>query len=256
MRLAPNQVAMEQHIDLLRFRSLHESLLCHADIAVNRNLSPASLEGLWFAGRLSPQNPTLDVQSRASEDFTAPGGIVISIDLPPAKAALAILGSAWPRAMSLDELQQGVAARLAAEPAAAVLSATGRDVVGHILVQCLSIGAVVPYSRPDGFAATAGERPRVDRLAQRQSLSGRLVTNRRHETVKLDDLSQSILRYLDGQHDRAALVGILSEATKRGALSMMIGGVPAGDGEQVVSALASALERCLARLAYNALLVE
>jgi methyltransferase-like protein len=89
-------------------------------------------------------------------------------------------------------------------------------------------------------------------LARWQAAHGNLVTNRRHETHKLNDLDVAVLARLDGQHDRQALVSLLTRGLERGEW------VFAKDGTAPCPPfdLAQLVEQTLISLAQRALLVS
>jgi methyltransferase-like protein len=104
--------------------------------------------------------------------------------------------------------------------------------------------------------ATPSERPCASLLAREQARSTPLVTNRRHQVVALDEVSQNTIAHLDGQHDRASLSQLLREAMSSGRLSIYRNGVPLGRGDIAESILDAALDGALATLAQKALLVS
>jgi methyltransferase-like protein/trans-aconitate methyltransferase len=259
-RVAPDLISMEQHLDLLRNRAFRQTLLCHREVAVVRRIDPDQFAKLFLAAQIRPRSPTPEIASTAVEQFETPRGVVVSSPSPALKAALSHLGRAWPHAVAFDELAQSAAAALAAgsNPPAGVppgLSAEDRAALVHNLMQCSSIGAIDLYSDADSFVTRVTDRPCASRLARLQSRSGPQVTNRRHEPVKLDNVDQNLLRYLDGEHDRPALLQCLVEAVDRGELSVLVNGVPARRGHSVVTILADILEQSLNKLANSALLV-
>ncbi len=256
LRLSPDQVTLEHHMDLLRYRSFRQSLLCHDHVILERNIAPPALAPLHFAVRLRPERETPDLTSSATEGFVAvQGGAVASSPVPAVKAALLHLGAIWPRSVSLDELVDAAARRLSAAGAPTAPTPEDRHAVACKLMQCLVGGIMEIYSVPDSFVTTISRFPRASELARMQARSGPAVTNQRHAPVTLDEVSVNVLRYLDGKHDRASLRQILVQAASRGELSIMIGGVPASRGEVVGKIIDDALDQALAIFAFNALLV-
>jgi methyltransferase-like protein/SAM-dependent methyltransferase len=248
-------VSIEQHMDLLKNRAFRQSLLCHQDVSLSRKITPVILAGLRFAGKLRPENRFPDFQSTAVEKFVAPSGATISSPSPLVKAALYHVNSQWPCSVSLEELIVAAAARLGSEEHPGSISPVDRQNLGHNLVQCLANGLVEAYSEPDCFVATISRCPRAGRLARMQAYAGPSVTNRRHEPVVLDEVSKNLLHYLDGEHDREALMKILIAAVNRGDLSILKNGIPASRGEAVADMLEIALEQSMIQLALQAVLV-
>ena len=81
-----------------------------------------------------------------------------------------------------------------------------------------------------------------------------MVTNLRHERVRLDAFTRYLLLWLDGEHDRGALVRrFMDGPVADGTLSIKQDG--SGDGEEdIVSLLGEELETRLRWLAQAALL--
>ena len=92
-------------MDLLRYQSFRQTLLCHDHVTVMRSVSPSALDGLYFAAHIRPRNESLDLKSSASEEFVSAHGPVVAGAVPAVKAALYHWGTIWPRAtVPLDEL--------------------------------------------------------------------------------------------------------------------------------------------------------
>jgi methyltransferase-like protein/SAM-dependent methyltransferase len=255
MRVSNSVVSIEQHMDLLRNRMFRYTLLCHDNLPLRRHLNLDSLLGLYLAGNLKPTSGSPDLTSSGHETFMTASKSLIGSPSPPVKCALAHLGKIWPRAARLDELILDVEKRLSAAGISQPLSVPDRQRLGDNLVQCLATGMIEARSEVDSFVTAISERPRAGRLAQAQAAIGPSVTTRRHEQVVIDDVSQNTLAQLNGKNDRAALLHMLAEAMDRGRLSIFRDGIPVGRSEVESGILDKALDRCLATLAINALLV-
>ena len=255
-QIAPDDVSTQQLMDVLSNRSFHHSLLCHKNVAVHRQWSPASLPGLYLAGDLRPQGATAQPDTDQTARFVTADGSVISTVLPAAKIAFAHLGRIWPRAISFDELLQVVAAELPADDRPAhSLDQQRRDGLANALVECVANNFVQPYSEADRFVTAVSEHPRAGRWAQAEAQAALPVTNRRHEPVVLDEMSRNLLGYLDGQRDRNELLAIVVEAADKGQLTVLHGGIPATQGDGAADILNQVLDQSLARLAHHGLLV-
>ena len=53
LRIVPEVIANEQHMDVLRNRAFRQTLLCHRDVRLTRQIGGAKLEGMFFAGQLT-----------------------------------------------------------------------------------------------------------------------------------------------------------------------------------------------------------
>ena len=60
------------------------------------------------------------------------------------------------------------------------------------------------------FVTEPGARPEMCPVARRQVKASRIVSNRRHEQVELDAVSARLAPFMDGNHDRESLLGVLA----------------------------------------------
>ncbi len=252
-QLARDTVSLEQHMDLLCNRSVHHSLFCHQEVRRNYRLTPEALAGLRLAAQLQPTEASIDLTANEPARFVTADGRVLGTALPAAKAALGELGSVWPRSMAFAALLESVGDRMANANPAAPLDQVQRDELGRTILECVVNGFIEIHGDADGFTVEVSDRPRVGRWTRVEAEATGQVTNRRHEPTSLDEMSHQLLKYLDGQRDRAALVALLVEAVQRGKLSIMREGLPAGAGATEI--LEQVLDQALANLARHALLV-
>jgi methyltransferase-like protein len=253
--LASNLIDGEQHLDLLRNRGFRQTLICHADIPLTRQISLPRDGDLYFFGRVAPQNPQIDLRDRGPETFVAASGLTLSTSAPALKIALHHLNKEWPRAFTLDQLLSHAAELAAVWDRALPIPQQARDALGQNLLKCVANGLLEITTLPDGFVTTLSERPIASRLARLEARQAGRVTNRRHELIDIDDSIRNVLPYLDGQRDRQALIRELIEAVNRGDISILVGGLPAKQGEAVVKILEETLDQSLQKLAQHALLV-
>ena len=247
-------VALEQHIDLLKNRSFRQSLFCHADMPLKRQIDPDQIAGLYFAGQFKLDSDRQTLHTAEAVKFVTPSGVSFSSSSPLVNAALVHLNDQWPRAVSLDALSEASAAALDSKAEPTNLSVEKQNLRLH-LIQCLASGLLQAFSDPGDCVSIPTERPLSSRLARLQAGLGMSVTNRRHEPVMLDEVSRNLLLHLDGEHDRPALLQMLISAVDRGELSILKNEIPASSGEAVREILEQTLEQSLASLASQALFV-
>ncbi|MGH9903203.1 MAG: methyltransferase regulatory domain-containing protein, partial [Pyrinomonadaceae bacterium] len=111
-QLADDVVLREQYADFIKCRRFRQTLLCHRDVAVEREQRPEQVRRFWVASPARPARPAPDVKSSAPEKFVGLKGATIETDHPLAKAAVLHLGERWPMSVPFDELLAGVRERL------------------------------------------------------------------------------------------------------------------------------------------------
>jgi methyltransferase-like protein/2-polyprenyl-3-methyl-5-hydroxy-6-metoxy-1,4-benzoquinol methylase len=257
MHLAHDMISVEQHLDLVRNRAFRRNLLCKRELQLTRDWPPANVRGLYLAGNLRAQPSAGAAEASDVASFAAASGAVISTDVPAVKAALTHLGELWPRSVSFEALCTAVAVRLSegGGESRPTLSDVECDQLARHMIDCIANGFVEPHSEADRFVVEVSQHPQASRWARTEAASLATATNRRHQPAAVDEMSVNLLRFLDGQRDRSALLEVLIQAASSGQLSILKGGVPEGERTSAVRILEQVLDQGLERLARNALLV-
>jgi methyltransferase-like protein len=226
--LTGDPLLREQYLDFLRCRKFRQTLVCHREVALDRDSMPRRVERLYAACEARAVEPR---GADGVVEFKGPHGAGMSTRHPLAKAALTCLGEAWPRALAFEELLGRVASKDA-------------RALAEILYWSAAAGLVELHACPVRCAARAGERPLASPLARLQLQHGEEVTTLRHTTVTVEGaLERELILLLDGTRDRAALLQALSAFAETHA--------PHPDA----AISAAELERALDKLARLALLV-
>jgi SAM-dependent methyltransferase len=205
-------VAKEQYLDFLRVRRFRQTLLCHAELVLDRALTAGRIERFSVASPVTPASAEPDLRPGVAEEFRGPRDSVIRIDLPLAKAALLELGEAWPLRRSIPELAARAQARLVG---LGLPAAEGDDQIGvliEILFQTYAAGVIQLHTFMPALALEPGERPIASPLARLQARRHErpLVTTLLHTHLLVEDaLGRHALQLLDGTRDRAALLADL-----------------------------------------------
>jgi hypothetical protein len=220
-------VRREQYLDFLKARMFRQTLLCRAELAIDRTPRPEVLERLAVATQARARGePGAD----GAQAFEGPTGSTLTTDHPLVIDALRRAADAWPAAPWVRDLlgpQAGEAARTA---------------LCDALLRSYAANLVLLHVHPPRLTTTPGDAPRTSALARHQARSGAMVTNLRHTRVRIeDDLGRRLVTLLDGTRDRAALAAELQAFL-------------AERGDPVPADLTDALDRSLQGLARMALL--
>ena len=248
-RVADDPISTEQHLDVLCNRGFRKTLLCHREVTPSRRLLPEALERSYVSGKFVPRGTAIDLKTWSQAEFTTASGSKIAHAAPPVKALLYHLGAEWPRSHTIDELTAAVAESIAPAGQSSGSLSEIRQIVIPNLVQCVTSGLVDVSSTADAFTTAVSRYPQVGELARLQARGGPIVTNCRHESVELDEMSRGMLTYLDGQHDQDALLAELVCSIERGD-------IPASGATTDRTTLATTLQHWLTTLAGQALLVS
>ena len=253
--LTSDSTLQEQLRDIVRNRAVRQSLFCRADQTLSPTITSESLSGMYLSGSLKPESPPVDLLTGDVVHFKGPSGARVGTPLPLAKAALTLLGEIWPASIATEELLSAACARVEAAGTPTPTSAENVQRLRDNLLQCCLGQVVQIHSGPDAFVSRPSERPLGGPLARWQAARSEIVTNRRHEPVRLDSFDRHVLSLLDGQLTTEALLDRLTQAADEGQLAVMDAEQRPQSGEAARKALAEALPAALDRLAYSALLI-
>ena len=211
-------VRMEQYMDFLRNRRFRNTLLCHAERELNRDLKTVDLKpfllGAVFTTPRELESKHLEEGVRLTFDL---GAMALGISDRVAKAAISVLGAAGRERMSYEELVQGTAEMLEMDDLAEVERRIDEEIN---LCRLLFAGAIWIYTLPCTNTLTIEERPVASELARIEARSGVRVTSLRHESVALGLPERVVIQYLDGTNDLDALVAQLQEHIDKGELQL------------------------------------
>jgi methyltransferase-like protein/predicted O-methyltransferase YrrM len=207
--IAPDLLHMEQYMDFLRNRMFRQTLLCRADLTPHYAINPDSVRNFYIASPAKAVSPHPDIASDQPEQFKGPHEPTLTTRDPLMKAAMLHLVEHWPLPIHFHELLQTARRRLG--PAAPPPSDGDAHQLATRLLNCYTSNLVEFSLSPPGFVIDASPRPRAGPYARLRAKHGDKTTNLRLETVALTPASRLILENLDGQHDRAALIRLLTE---------------------------------------------
>jgi SAM-dependent methyltransferase len=184
---ALDPLAREQYLDFVRCRRFRQTLLCHQEVAVTRQLGPEKVPAFRLSTRRQVQIGHASAPGAQQDDGALPRTMLNALD------------DAAPGALTLDEL------------ATRVPGCDG-DYLRRLAWAAACAGAVQLHVHVPRLAAMPGERPIASAVARAQLEHGETVTSLRHDAVKLDDeVVRRLLPLLDGTRDLAVLAAALDE---------------------------------------------
>ncbi|GAB4140429.1 MAG: methyltransferase regulatory domain-containing protein [Planctomycetaceae bacterium] len=213
---AKSMLEMEQYMDFVRNRSFRQTLLAHAAVPLNHQLDPAIVSRFYISGSLSPKEESSEPYSNRMEVFQTPSGQEIQSNVPLVKAAFAILREQWPGNISFSNLLTHARSRLLQSETAD--NSPDRDFaeLTNSLMTCFTVSAIELSVRSLACGPVPKTRISTSRLTRYQAAKGEIVTNDRHETVRLDAWQRELLLAMDGSCTRDELIVKFSKRMPNG----------------------------------------
>lgn len=200
-------LARDQFQDFIDGHGFRRTLLCRADIKLQRKLVPDCIARFQLASSARPVEPGIDPAAPGIADFKIESGEIVASDHPLTKAALLALGRAWPAAISY--------AHLLAQARVMVPQSDQEDIEAttHALFTAVMRGHVTLHLQPPAIVTAVSERPEASLVARKQAEQSNLITNLQHTGVLLEDERvQRLLLLVDGTRDLDQLVAELKSA--------------------------------------------
>lgn len=193
----------EQWMDFVRMRAFRKSLLCRADLPLEREIDIDVFTTFFFSASLRLQGEA-NLSNTQAAIFLTPDGSELKVSHPLSKAALLYLQAVHPYTPDFAELF--------AQSEQQVREAGGEHYVGerHELVSELfslySYRAVYGRLEPCVSWPGAPEYPKASALARLQAAEGwGCIATIRHQALSLDAFSRRLLQALDGTRTAAEL---------------------------------------------------
>ena len=259
-QLGDDFIQREQYLDFFKHRSFRQTLLCHRDVTLQRQLRPERIKGLLLAADIQCDNPAGDLQSNEAFRFRdARGSAEASVDHPLAKAALLELREAYPQAMPFEELENAARRRL--RPQSNVVQRStefaqeSRELTEHLL-QMYAAGLIEAHVYQPKLTVQVSERPVASSWARMQAQQAAKVTNQWYAGVDLSDVNRQLLLLLDGTRNRPQLLEDLAQQMEQQDLLIVHEGKAVQGSDEIRVALSQILDDALQAAAKLALLVE
>ncbi len=206
-QLGSNRILREQYLDFLKCRRFRQTLLCRGDALLSPGPLAKSVERFFISSAAE-----ISVDARAERPgahffFESPKGAKVETDFALGQLALKVLQEIWPQPLPFEELLQQATGRLGPTRPSEADQSIGRDRLREFLLQLYGAGIVAFRSELPRFVLHAGDRPATSPVVRWQAQRGEVVTSIFHVTVKVEDeIGRQLLSWLDGNHDRSALV--------------------------------------------------
>jgi len=207
--LSENILLQQQYLDFLRCRRFRQTLLCHGERSVCHQIDGQRMTGFAFS---SPCRMTEDTgESSIGEEgvFLGEQNASLVTTSPLAKAALSLLGRAWPQAVHFNDLLNQVLHCLGRQE-----NSGDKAELSRLLQKGFGSGMVELHQKIPQLVLKPGPRPLASPLARMQAADGETITTLRHRTIRLADLpARRLLQLLDGTRPLEELTTSLNRAS-------------------------------------------
>jgi methyltransferase-like protein/ubiquinone/menaquinone biosynthesis C-methylase UbiE len=213
-------IRKEQYRDFLFNRTFRSSLLCHADVQLDRNMSNAKAHNFHIAFARDFDKLEIDIRNRDVAKIPLSKGS-LSVSDRAAKATIMCLKEVYPRFLPYEKLRETVLARLTAcgKNAPGELDQAEDRIAAMVLTGHACALFEMSVSPPD-WCLEVSERPKAGALTLFNASEGRNIANPLHRLIGFNPPNRYLLQHLNGERDHNELVRILAEAVRADQFSL------------------------------------
>jgi methyltransferase-like protein/SAM-dependent methyltransferase len=206
----------EQWMDFVRMRTFRQSLICRADLPMEREIDLDVFQTFFFSANLRSKGK-VGLNNNKPDVFLTPDGAELHVSHPLSKAALLHLREVHPYTPSFAELREIAAAEVRKAGAAHYAGETGEWLSEWFSLY--SYRGVLGHLHACTLRAEVAEYPQAQLLARRQAEQGwSTVASIHHQVLSLDCFSRRLLVLLDGSRTVPGLIGLLQTEIEAGKL--------------------------------------
>ena len=246
-------ITREQYLDFLRNRTFRQSLICHNDTKIDRNVKPEPFKEFSYRSNFASDS-SIDLTDGVDAAFSIKTELRINVKQSLEKAVLHELQKAAPKSLTYSEIidrskhsLKGIIDDSTFEKYEASLFAS--------LFRLYQTGGLDIQAHAPEIVDYISDKPKVSHLARVQAKLGLALISRYHGNCKLDHFQNQIIAFVDGEHTVQEIVNELLEATTSDQLTLKQNGKPVEDPEQLKTIYSAKTTQLLNILAANALLI-
>lgn len=254
--LATDQIQAEQYMDFLRNRMFRETLLCLNGVNPNWTVNPDAMRVLHVASGAAPVTEPVNLTSEENVSYKGASGMTMATNRPLLKAAMQVLKAAYPGTVPFDSLRKQARELIGGDTTDQPLALEDSRTIGVGLLNCYMQSDLIElHGVPINFNFEVSTKPQVSTLARLQATKAGIVSNRRHEVCRLNELDRHLIPLLDGKHERGDLVNKLVEISKSGMMQVQRDGQALSEEADVRAAIDSIIDQAVKNVARYGVMV-
>jgi hypothetical protein len=251
-------VLREQYLDFMRGRHFRKTLLCHADVPLDRAPKFDCVRSHLISMSAKTASPSPSFEAGAQDTFEGAGGAKVTTGDPLGRALFWYLKDREPERIPFPRLATEVETK--ARQDFGFDPRPGQDVASDLansiwVTYCAGLLEMHLHNPP--FVVHVSEKPIASPLARSQARRSYLVSTLHHRSLRLgNSIQRGLTALLDGSRDRSTLRADLLQVFETETLDLLDGdGKPIRDMCVVGKAIDAELEVFLDRASRTALLM-
>ncbi|MGE3319814.1 MAG: methyltransferase regulatory domain-containing protein [Candidatus Berkiella sp.] len=250
-----NIVTTGQYMDFIRNQRFRCTLLCHQDQKINRSLKTTDIQDFYLLFTGKTDNPHLSEKDigQGQEMSFANSSVTLKLRNALSQLAMLILYQEQLKPIHYKELCEQMLLKSSTKDMTALQHHLNEELN---LMRTVLAGLIQISSYPGNYTLKVSEKPTACPYARYLATKQQFATNRRHQAIRLDPLTKSLLPMVDGTHQLSDLISHAREELKKGNLNILDKDKqPVTDEERIQEHLKAACQTSLENMAKQALLI-
>ncbi|MHC8441955.1 MAG: methyltransferase regulatory domain-containing protein [Candidatus Eutrophobiaceae bacterium] len=231
-RIGNNIVQREQYMDFIRNRMFRQTLLCHSDVSLSREIKTSLIRKLHLSCRCQPTDPKAVINKDGAVDFKM-GEISFSTSCRFSKSIITTLNEHSPEYISFDKLLAAVRKRIFDDSLVIIDQQQLQqhsEIVATRIFELFLNNILSATLYPPKVKKDVSETPTTLPIIRLQAQTQPWVTNCLHQPIAIDLFNRHLLPLMDGSRDMAQLQAELLKLIQEKTLIMQ------RDGEDLENA--------------------
>ncbi len=249
-------ITTEQYMDFITNRRFRNTLLCHGNVAVDRQLNDAMARNFTMSARVSTDRPlskeNLESEERITFYFNENKKKHVSTDSPALKAILYTFQETQINPLSFNEIVEQAYKKIDRIDKTKVEEALENNAISLFIRGMLELSlATGKYGKLDL------NKPKLYRLAlyQIRSTPNEWIVNTMHNSISIDYFDRLVGQYMNGRKTVGQILEKLIESANSGEFSLATNENPITTQKDLEKALHSVVNQVINKFHKAALLV-
>ncbi|HJD56181.1 MAG TPA: class I SAM-dependent methyltransferase [Rickettsia endosymbiont of Pyrocoelia pectoralis] len=249
-------VRTEQYMDFITNRRFRTTLLCHKDVKINRNINNEDIAKFNLIFNIVPEKPLKEVDlNNASESlkFFLNGNKEsnLTTSSPYMKAILYTFGENLNNPLSFEKITAEANKKLHSTKLNEIKAELLGNAMKLVLQGYINITTQKHRDHPEL------NKPKTTKMVIHQASHTPYmwVTNLKHEPIGVNFFEKIALRYMDGTHDKKAIIEAVIGHIEKGEITLSREGNKMENKEEIRKELEGLFTPMIEKFSSNALLV-
>ncbi len=236
-------IKVEQYMDFIRNRRFRSTLLCHENAPIKRELAPEDMEKFFVSSQLAPQKPVSPEDE--NEIIFSKDEISYKPNDQFSRLAMLILWEQNGKPIAYNKLISEIIKRSGLKKNEVPVSNLTKKIN---LLRLVFAGVISIHPDGGNFTTHVSDYPETTKLIRFQARQGEAITDLCHRLVRLNIFERILVQYLDGRHDRNAIVENMISHVNKGDIELFLGEKKITEHEKIKGQITKLIDNSLKKL--------